>query len=264
MLRLTIIALALFPLLILRPANAKEFRVVIDPGHGGADFGTVFRDRMTHIAEKDVTLILAREAARQLRQVGIRTILTRDSDRDVPLASRTAIANKLKADVFLSLHMNSTATPMATDAQGIETYILNNTTDESSRRLAHFENTVVSGSQDQGEQLDVALILKDLRLDANLSESKRLACSIHKSLVSSTSRPGRGIRQALFYVLLGADMPSALVEAGFLANPKDRGFVLTLAGQRSIGGAITRAINEFRRTKGTAKASLELSRCKVN
>ena len=251
-------------------AAPRPFIVVIDPGHGGNDYGTIYDNGRVKLAEKDVTLILAREAAKKLRAQGIRTILTRNEDRDVPLASRTAFANKVQADVFISLHMNSTATPMVSDAQGIETYILNNTTDASSRRLAHFENSVVGGSPNLPDQLDVALILKDLRLDANLSESKRLACAVQSNLVLGTTPSplsrlrNRGVKQALFYILLGADMPSALVEVGFLTSPRDRALVMSVKGQKRIAEAIATAISHYSRSKGTRRALLDLASCKVN
>jgi N-acetylmuramoyl-L-alanine amidase len=176
--------------------------------------------------------------------------------------------------------MNSTSGLSLTDAEGIETYILNNATDASSRRLAHLENQVLNPNTatNSPEQLDVALILKDLRLDANLSESKRLACVIQDGLVHATRqlrltegvrRPrarlrNRGVKQALFHVLLGADMPSVLVEAGFLSNARDRALVLSSRGQQSLSSAIVQAVEHFRKTKGTAHALSTLSRCKVH
>lgn len=248
-------------------AATKPFTIVIDPGHGGADLGTVYNDGKTFTAEKNVTLVIAREAARQLRARGIRAVLTRDSDRDVPLASRTQLANRIGADLFLSIHMNSTATPMVNDAEGTETFILNNTTDASSRRLAHLENSVIGGNpNDSPEQLDVALILKDLRLDANLAGSKQLACLLQQKLVTGISASyrfspalthirNRGVRQALFHVLLGADMPSALLEVGFLTNARDRSITAAPYGQRAIGRSIASAIEQFklgRKTQGAA------------
>lgn len=265
-------SLLLFPHTSL--AAPTPFRVVIDPGHGGADEGTVFDNGTVRIAEKEVTLALARETARLLKKFGFDVVLTRQTDKELHLASRTALANKLKADVFLSIHMNSTATPMVTDAEGIETFILNNASDASSKRLARLENTVVgTTATDSPEQMDVALILKDLRLDGNLSESKRLACGIQKSLIHAPSRlkhrnvprlKNRGVKQALFHVLLGADMPSVLVEAGFLTSPRDRSLVLDPRGRTAIAGAITRAVVQYRKQKDTPQAQWELSRCKVN
>ncbi|MCM2321969.1 MAG: N-acetylmuramoyl-L-alanine amidase [Oligoflexia bacterium] len=259
-------------------AKANGFRVVIDPGHGGVDLGTVHDDGRVRIAEKDVTLALALEAARELRARKVPVTLTRDKDQDLPLGPRTALANRLKADVFISIHMNSTPIPQLSDAQGIETFILNNTTDMTSKRLAALENMVLGGAAEGApEQADVALILRDLRLDANLAESKRLACVIQDSLLASITQLGkktafmparsikdRGVKQALFYVLLGAEMPSILLEAGFLSHPRDRALVLSPQGRRTIARAIASAIEEFRRAKGTREAQRALARCKVH
>jgi N-acetylmuramoyl-L-alanine amidase len=275
-------SLAAFVALAPSPARAvtghiakRPFRIVIDPGHGGSDHGAIYRapGSRRSVAEKTVTLALARQAAKQLRAQGYSVILTRDSDRDVGLPARTALANKLGADVFMSIHMNSDVQGGGA-AEGIETYILNNATDATSRRLAQLENSVLEPEETGSpEQNDVALILKDLRLDANLSESKRLACAIQSQLSSAeplkrgAPRKGnrnRGVKQALFYVLLGADMPSVLVEAGFLNNARDRAVVLSPEGQKAISLSIARAIDQYRQGRESAVAAITLNKCKVN
>lgn len=268
-----IITLAVYTLFLSSFAYAltpQPFRIVIDPGHGGSDQGTIYADPTLRISEKEITLLLAQETAAQLRRRGMDVILTRTTDLDVPLSVRTALANRLKADVFLSIHMNAASSPERVEASGIETYILNNATDASSRRLAQLENTVLSKSPtDTPEQTDVALILKDLRLDANLAESKRLACTLQHTLVSNTApklgtTKNRGVKQALFHVLLGADMPSALLEAGFLSNPQDRALVLSPAGRTLIAGSIARSLEHYWQQKNSPKITSELSRCKVH
>jgi N-acetylmuramoyl-L-alanine amidase len=261
-----------------KPASPKLFRVVIDPGHGGNDLGTTYRTGKKLVAEKDLTLALSLEVARVLRTLGFSTALTRDGDDEVPLPARTALANKLKADVFLSIHMNSLPKKNAAGVEGIETYILNHATDAPSKRLASLENSVLGAEPaapaSEGGN-DVALILKDLRLDASLPESKRLACMIQSSLVEtplqsakpeviSPRRKNRGVKQALFYVLLGADMPSVLVEAGFLNSAQDRNLAASPNGQHSIAVAIAKAIERFRKIKDSPAASMILSRCKVH
>jgi N-acetylmuramoyl-L-alanine amidase len=247
------------------------FRVVIDPGHGGSDEGTVFENEKIRIAEKTVTLQLARKVAQQLKRQGYEVTLTRNQDREVPLPHRTALANRLKADVFISLHMNSTQTLNLNDAEGVETFILNNATDASSRRLARLENALISQEKPGSpQQWDVALILKDLRLDANLAKSKQLACQVQSKLVSATSNPlskakrNRGVRQALFHVLLGADMPSVLVEAGFLNSHHDRKFILSPKGQTAMSKAISEAIDLYRKQKESPRSTFSLHKCKIN
>jgi len=163
--------------------------------------------------------------------------------------------------------MNSTSTPMVRDsAEGIETFILNNATDATSKRLAHLENAGLSIHPAAiKDQPDVGLILKDLRLDGNLHESKRLACAVQSQLMAVTrTHRNRGVKQALFHVLLGADMPSVLVEAGFLTSANDRKRVLSPHGRRAMGAAITRAVEQYRQAKFDSKLLAQLSRCKVN
>jgi N-acetylmuramoyl-L-alanine amidase len=256
-------------------AATQPFRVVIDPGHGGNDLGTVYKSGRNRVAEKDIALQLSKQVAQELRESGISVILTRSDDREIPLKNRTALANRLKADIFLSIHLNSTDLPSKKNtAEGFETYILNNTTDASSRRLAQLENSVLTSVDDEiSPQKDVALILKDLRLDKNVGESKRLACALQKKLADFSTRnratlkhpaKDRGVKQALFHVLLGADMPSALIEAGFLSNPKDRAILIDPLGQRFLSRAIARAVEQYKHDRGTQFAKKSLNSCKVN
>ncbi|MBI4925879.1 MAG: N-acetylmuramoyl-L-alanine amidase [Bdellovibrio sp.] len=238
--------------------NHDSFRIVIDPGHGGPDFGAVFYDGSRQITEKELTLLLSQEITTQLRTKGFDVILTRTNDVDVPLPVRTALANKLQANVFLSIHINSTTNP-ASEAEGFETYILNNTTDESSRRLARLENQILSHKKKPAStELDVALILKDLQLDANLTESKQLACLVQENISKSITRfkqcKNRGVKQALFHVLLGADMPSILIEAGFISNEKDRNLILSDAGRKTLALAITNAIDQYKFQKNATNS----------
>ena len=280
------VATVLFAVATPATAAQADFLVVLDPGHGGNDHGTLHEAAGKRLAEKDVTLALAQEASLQLRALGMKVQLTRKDDVDLPLPERTALANRLKADVFVSIHMNGAPGKQDTQAHGIETYILNNTSDESSKRIAHLENSILGGSQTAGgnggagESLDVALILKDLRLDANLSESKRLACNVQTELSRTSAQElaalggktlaatsyqiqSRGVKQALFHVLLGADMPGILIEAGFLDHPRDREFVLAPAGRIALGRAIARAVDRFRRAKGTPQAQHDIAECRV-
>jgi N-acetylmuramoyl-L-alanine amidase len=232
-------------------AAPRPFTVVIDPGHGGTDRGTTLSDGRYTLAEKDVALLLAHDIATELKGSGINTFLTRTQDREMSLPERTAIANRKKADIFLSVHLNSASDSHRSDAQGIETYILNRSTDATSRRLAKLENSVLEGSAAKiSDQTDVDLIVKDLLLDSTLSESKQLACLVQHNLVTTTSTPrnravrDRGVKQALFYVLLGADMPSILVEAGFLNHPGDRSLLLSPSGRKRVARGIAQAVTE--------------------
>lgn len=252
------------PLIAAHAAVEKPFLVVIDPGHGGVDHGARVEHGGHSYTEKMLTLELAREVAKALQKEKIRAVLTRGQDKDLPLSERTAIANRLKADIFLSIHMNSSDE----QSEGIETYILNNSSNASSKRLADLENSVLEGSiASQNEQPGVGLILKDLILDRNLKRSKNLACAIQKSVVSAVANPvnyrkkNRGVKQALFYVLLGADMPSVLVEAGFINNPRDRNMVLSKAGRSKVAKAMVGAIKHF---KNDFRSGATLANCPVH
>ncbi len=282
-------SLALLTLLSPLAAAAPPFRVVIDPGHGGSDLGTTTDLGKTSITEKDVTLSLALEASRLLKSAGVETYLTRYDDKEIELGNRTAFANKIGASVFISLHMNSSqshldesamgiitqvklGTKKLPPAEGIETYILNNTTDASSKRLAHLENSVLGGKPQDGTSTDVALIIKDLRIDSNLPKSKRLACAVQTELVLATSKGkskkdlvkrNRGIKQALFHVLLGADMPSVLVEVGFLSSPADRSFIMTKENRHLLAVALADGILEYAGLKKSSVPHFNPNTCQV-
>lgn len=238
------------------PIPAGKFLVVLDPGHGGADHGTIYRDGKVPLAEKDLTLLLALQTAEALKRRGVAVRLTRTRDENPPLPERTRLANRWGAKLFLSIHLNSSHSESrgkpGVTAGGIETFILNHSSDASSERLAKLENSVLPGSPTLDHitfgsaHSEVALILKELRLDANLAESKRLACLVQGALTKRAPETNRGVKQGLFYVLLGADMPSALVEAGFLSSPQDRSKLLSSQGQAELSESLARAINLFR------------------
>lgn len=245
------------------PPQVDDFTVVLDPGHGGSDFGAIYKDGKKPFSEKEAVLALAKEAKRQLEKKGYPVLLTRDRDADIALNARTAIANRAKAKIFISLHMNSLARGQA---EGVETYLLNSTTDGTSKRLAELENKGLDPTQGNRltSETEVNLILKDMVLDSNLSESKRLACVVHSHLTGVTKQKTRGVKQAMFVVLLGADMPCTLVEAGFVTSARDRKLISSEHGVRAMGAAIVRAVEQFRVSSGTDAAHQELSRCLIS
>ena len=238
-------SLAFLALLIGGDAQAKKFLVVIDPGHGGPDTGAVFKEKGKSLFEKNLTLLIARDLARELIIRGQDVILTRNDDREVLLSDRTAIANKLKADVFISIHLNSSHEKIKSG--GVETFILNHATDEGSKRLADLENSVLKDSQANSASSNVSLIMKDLILDGSLKPSKELACSVQSHI--KTGARDRGVKQALFYVLLGADMPSILIETGFMNSKDDRDRILTIKSRIGLATQIASAIDDYRHQK---------------
>jgi N-acetylmuramoyl-L-alanine amidase len=188
-------------------------KIVLDPGHGGKDPGAI---GVGGVAEKDLVLSIAKKLAVKLtRELGIEVILTRKDDRYVPLEDRTATANAEDADLFVSLHMN--ASPNL-EARGLETYYLDNTSDEASIRLAAREN-----STSRKNISDLQFILSDMLQNGKLEDSISLAHHLQGAVVSGMSRKmsdvkDLGVKKALFYVLVGARMPSVLVEMFFITN----------------------------------------------
>lgn len=193
-------------------------RIVLDPGHGGKDCGAV---GVNGLMEKDIVLKVAKIIKQKIEEsLSCDVILTRDKDIFLPLEERTAIANTKECDLFVSIHANAAPNK---DARGIETYFLNFATDEDSMRVAARENATSTKNIS-----DLQKILNDLMLNCKINESCRLAEGIQDLLASGLSRKydrinNLGVKQAPFFVLIGAQMPSVLVEISFLSNPLEAG-----------------------------------------
>jgi len=218
--------------------------VVIDPGHGGTETGAV---GSTGLQEKDVVLDVAKRLARMLReQAGLEVYLTRESDQLLPLASRTALANHQRADLFVSLHANASTSP---GARGSETYFLSaEATDDEARNLAALENRA-PGEASGAKTLDngLEMILWDLAQTEFLLESSRLAERIQEELNHLLNTPNRGIKQAPFRVLEGATMPAVLVEVAFITNPEEELLLLKESFRERIATALYRSVLAFKR-----------------
>jgi N-acetylmuramoyl-L-alanine amidase len=201
---------------LVRALGLKIGRIVIDAGHGGHDSGTIGADG---IEEKDVVLDVALRLGKLLHdRLGAEIIYTRSDDTFIPLETRTAIANKAQADLFLSIHANSS--PDAT-ARGVETYYLNFTSDPTALDVAARENAVSDQSIHQLSDLVKKIALKD-----KIAESREFAADVEEGLYGGLEKgnPGlkdRGVKKAPFVVLIGANMPSILAEISFVTNPKD-------------------------------------------
>jgi len=221
--------------------------IVLDPGHGGKEVGAIGPNG---IMEKDMTLAICQRLATLLNQrLGARVILTRTDDSVISLDQRTAIANQYKADLFLSVHANAS---LLRGARGSETYFLSlDASDDLARKAAERENELsASASQAaQGASSDLRLILWDLAQQDYLKESSRLAELVQEEMSKATGVQNRGVKQAPFKVLVGATMPAALLEVGFISNPdeetklKDQGYQSALA--ISIANAIDRYKGEY-------------------
>ena len=201
---------------MIRALGLKIGRIVIDAGHGGHDSGTLGADG---IEEKDVVLDVALRVGKLLHdRLGAEIIYTRSDDTFIPLETRTAIANKAQADLFLSIHANSSQDPTA---RGVETYYLNFTSDPGALDVAARENAVGGQSIHQLSDLVKKITLKD-----KIEESREFAADVEGSLYAGLMKGNdglrnRGVKKAPFVVLIGANMPSILAEISFVTNPTD-------------------------------------------
>jgi N-acetylmuramoyl-L-alanine amidase len=231
------------------PSSTGRLRkIVLDPGHGGKDPGAI---GVGGIAEKDIVLSVAQKLARKLKgDLGVQVVLTRNDDRFVALEDRTAMANNEDADLFISLHVN--ASPNA-EARGLETYFLDNTTDEAAIRLAAREN-----GASRRNISDLQFILSDMTQNMKLEDSITLAHRLHGALVGGMGKvvgdvKDLGVKKALFYVLVGARMPSVLVEMFFITNPSEARVMNEEAYQDALVESLFEGIQKFGKTNLMAK-----------
>ena len=223
-------------------------KVVLDPGHGGKDPGATGPGG---IAEKDIVLSIAKKLAVKLKnEMGTEVVLTRKDDRFVPLEDRTLLANTEDADLFISLHVNASPNP---DARGIETYYLDNTTDEAAIRLAARENAT-----SRKNISDLQFILSDMTQNMKLEDSITLAHRLQSSLVTGMSKfmgevRDLGVKKALFHVLVGARMPSVLVEMFFITNKDDSRAMVDASYQDVMVNALFEGIQKYAQSNLIAK-----------
>ena len=215
--------------------------VTLDPGHGGSETGATGRGGLQ---EKDVALAIARRLGQLLEsRLGVRVLLTRDGDNYLELDERTTIANNNKSDLFLSIHAN--ASPRQ-NASGSEVYYLSyEASDDESRRLAAAENA--NGLSRPRASSDLEFILWDMAQASYLNESATLAELLQDELQAGRSeRRNRGIKQAPFRVLMGATMPSALIEVGFITNPEEERRLGLSDYQDQLANAIYRGVVKYK------------------
>jgi N-acetylmuramoyl-L-alanine amidase len=225
---------------LVRTLGLKIGRIVIDPGHGGHDSGTTGPGG---IEEKQVVLDVSLRLGKLLRQrLGADVTFTRDNDTFIPLETRTAIANKAQADLFLSIHANSSPD---SSARGVETYYLNFTTSPDALEVAARENAVSDESIHELSDLVKKITLKD-----KIDESREFAADVQKSLYDNLEEgnPGlrdRGIKKAPFVVLIGANMPSILAEISFLTNSDDARQLQQPAYRQRIADSLYRGVSRY-------------------
>jgi N-acetylmuramoyl-L-alanine amidase len=231
-----------------RPVTPRPLKIVLDPGHGGKDPGAIGAGGVT---EKDLVLAIARRLAQRLRKgMGATVMLTREDDRFIALEDRTAIANDEDADLFISLHINASPNPRA---RGLETYYLDNTDDEAAIRLAARENAT-----SRRNISDLQFILSDLVQSSKMEDSIRLAHHLQGSMVTRVGQKyggtvDLGVKKALFHVLVGARMPSVLVEVSFITNRIEGRNLTTPAYQETVVNALYEGIERYRASAFAAR-----------
>jgi N-acetylmuramoyl-L-alanine amidase len=224
---------------LIRALGLKIGKIVIDPGHGGHDTGTIGPNGLL---EKDLVLDVAKRLGKQLERLGAEVVYTRTDDTFIPLETRTAIANQEQADLFVSIHANSSDDP---DARGVETYYLNFTSSADALEVAARENAVSEKSIHELQDL-----VKKIALKEKIEESHEFATDVQRALHSglSAKSPGirdRGVKKAPFIVLIGANMPSILAEISFVSNPGDERRLKTPEYRQKIAESLYRGISKY-------------------
>ena len=225
---------------LIRALGLKIGKIVIDPGHGGHDTGTIGPNGLE---EKDLVLEVGRRLGRLLEtRLGAEVVYTRKDDTFIPLETRTAIANQQRADLFVSIHANSSRDPAA---RGVETYYLNFTSSPEALEVAARENAVSEKSIYELQDL-----VKKIALKEKIEESREFAGDVQDALHSGLAMksPGirnRGVKKAPFIVLIGANMPSILAEISFVSNPGDERRLETSDYRQKIAESLYHGIAKY-------------------
>jgi N-acetylmuramoyl-L-alanine amidase len=223
---------------LVRALGLKIGRIVVDAGHGGHDTGTIAPNGLL---EKDLVLDVALRLGKLLEsRLGAEVVYTRDDDTFIPLETRTAIANQNEADLFISIHANSSRDP---SARGIETYYLNFTTSADALEVAARENAVSEKSIHELQDLVKKIALKD-----KIEESREFAVDVQQALYNGLANRGmrnRGVKKAPFIVLIGANMPSILAEISFVSNPADAKRLKTPEYRQKIAESLYRGTSKY-------------------
>lgn len=224
-----------------RQLGLQVSRIVIDAGHGGRDPGA----HANGLREADVVLDIARRVARRLAsEPGVEVVMTRNDDTFVPLRARTARANEVGADLFLSIHANASHN---TKAHGVETYFLDFALDPEAERVAARENLAADG-----KMKDLQNLLEAIAANSKLQESRKFAGTVQRALVDRLQAVNAdlrdlGVKQAPFFVLIGARMPSVLAEISFLTNRREAQLLASDAYRDHIAEALVEGVANYRK-----------------
>jgi N-acetylmuramoyl-L-alanine amidase len=225
---------------LIRALGLKIGKIVVDAGHGGHDTGTIGPNGLQ---EKDLVLDVALKLGKLLEEkLGAEVVYTRDDDTFIPLETRTAIANKEQADLFISIHANSSSDQ---SARGVETYYLNFTSRADALEVAARENAVSEKSIHELQDL-----VKKIALKEKIGESREFAMDVQRSLYAGLSAKNptlrnRGVKKAPFVVLIGANMPSILAEISFVSNPDDAKKLKTSEYRQRIADSLYKGVARY-------------------
>ena len=240
---------------LIRALGLKIGKIVIDPGHGGHDTGTIGPNGLL---EKDLVLDVSKRLGKLLEsRLGAEVVFTRRDDTFIPLETRTSIANQEQADLFVSVHANSSHDP---DARGVETYYLNFTSSPEALEVAARENAASDKSIHELQDL-----VKKIALKEKIEESREFASDIQQSLHSGLAAkvPGirdRGVKKAPFVVLIGANMPSILAEISFISNPGDEKRLKTPDYRQRIAESLYRGVSRYVNGLGGVKVASRIEK----
>ncbi len=221
--------------------------IVLDAGHGGYDSGTI---GVNGVKEKDVNLGITLKLGKLIEKnmKDVKVVYTRKTDKFVELYKRGQIANENNGKLFISLHCNSTP-KKPTNASGFEVYLLRPGRTKEAISIAERENSVIQYEDNPGRYkalTDENFILVSMAQSSYMKYSEKFSDILNKEFSKDISVPSRGVKQAGFYVLVGASMPSVLIESGFLSNRKDANYLKSSKGQQAIANSIFKAIKEFK------------------
>jgi len=244
---------------LIRTLGLRIGKIVIDPGHGGHDTGTIGPHGLY---EKDLVLDVSKRLGKLLQsRLGAEVVFTRNDDTFIPLETRTSIANQEQADLFVSVHANSSHDP---DARGVETYYLNFTSSPEALEVAARENAASDKSIHELQDL-----VKKIALKEKIEESREFASDVQQSLhsglaVKTSGMRDRGVKKAPFVVLIGANMPSILAEISFLSNPGDEKRLKTPDYRQRIAESLFRGISRYVNGLGGVRVASRIEKASAN
>ncbi|MBD5260861.1 MAG: N-acetylmuramoyl-L-alanine amidase [Bacteroides sp.] len=257
-LSLAILASSLLTSYVAADAKTKspdrdKLTVVLDPGHGGKDFGAVENGAK----EKDINLAVAKKLRDLIEKElsdDVDVVMTRTSDVYLTLQQRADVANNADGDLFMSIHVNSVdkKNPKRKSTQGSSVYVLGLHRDQDNMKVAMRENAVIELESDYKEKYsgfdpskDESYIIFEMAQKRNLGESIRIAGDAQNELVKNAGRANRGVRQAGFWVLWATSMPAVLVELDFICNPDAVKFMTSSQGEDKLAASLFNSIKKF-------------------